>query len=57
MRLTIRRYPFYVGITTLILAIVVILTGLFLWISYRESKTAAFQMADRLFSAHPTRNG
>jgi len=50
MTLKIKRYPFYVGITTLIVAIVVILTGMFLWISYRESKTAAIQMADRLFS-------
>lgn len=45
-----KRYPFYVGITTLILSIVIILTGLFLLISHRESKTAAVQMADRLFS-------
>ena len=45
-----KRYPFYVGITTLILSIVIILTGLFLWISHRESKAAAIQMADRLFS-------
>ncbi len=50
MTLKIKRYPFYVGITTLIVTIVVILTGLFLWISHRESKAAAIQMADRLFS-------
>ncbi len=50
MILKIRRYPFYVGITTLIVTIVVILTGMFLWISHRESKTAAIQMADHLFS-------
>ena len=50
MTLKIKRYPFYVGITTLIVAIVVILTGMFLWISHRESKAAAIQMADRLFS-------
>jgi len=48
--MVIRRYPFYIGITTLIVAIVLILTGLFVWISYRESRTAAIQMADRLFS-------
>jgi hypothetical protein len=30
--------------------IVLTLTGLFLWISHRESKTAAIQVADRLFS-------
>jgi HD-GYP domain-containing protein (c-di-GMP phosphodiesterase class II) len=46
----IKRYPFYIGISTLILTIVIVLTGLFLWISHRESKVAAIQMADRLFS-------
>ena len=45
-----KRYPFYIGITTLVVAIVVVLTGLFLWISHRESKTAAVKMADRLFT-------
>ena len=50
MPLRIKRYPFYVGIATLIVFIVVVLTGLFLWISHRESKVAAFQTADRLFS-------
>jgi len=45
-----KRYPFYVGITTLIVTIVVTLTALFLWISHRESRTAAIQMADHLFS-------
>jgi len=50
MPFKIKRYPFYVGIATLIVVIVVGLTGLFLWISHRESKVAAFQTADRLFS-------
>lgn len=50
MNLKTRRYPFYIGISTLVVSIVVTLTGLFLWISHRESKTAAVQMADRLFS-------
>ena len=50
MSMMIKRYPFYVGITTLILSIVILLTGLFLWISQRESRAAAIQMADRLFS-------
>jgi len=45
-----KRYPFYIGIATLVVAIVVVLTGLFLWISHRESKTAAVKMADRLFT-------
>ena len=44
------RYPFYIGISTLIVAIVITLTGLFLWISHRESKAAAIQMADHLFT-------
>jgi HD-GYP domain-containing protein (c-di-GMP phosphodiesterase class II) len=45
-----KRFPFYIGITTLVVAIVATLSGLFLWISHRESKAAAVQMADRLFS-------
>ena len=45
-----RRLPFYVGITTLVVIIVIALSGLFLWISHRESKIAAIQMADRLFT-------
>lgn len=45
-----QRYPFYIGITSLVVVIVITLTGLFLWISHRESKTAAIQVADRLFS-------
>lgn len=50
MSLKTKRYPFYVGIATLIVFIVFVLTGLFMWISHRESKVAAFQTADRLFS-------
>ncbi len=45
-----RRFPFYIGITSLVVVIVVALTGLFLWISHRESTDAAVKMADRLFS-------
>ena len=50
MTLTNKRYPFHIGITSLVVVIVIILTGLFLWISHRESKIAAIQVADRLFS-------
>lgn len=50
MNLKIKRYPFYIGITSLVVVIVVTLTGLFLSISHRESKTAAIQVADHLFS-------
>ena len=50
MIMRIKRYPFNVGISTLIVAIVIILTVLFLWISHSESKAVAIQMADRLFS-------
>ena len=50
MTLTIKRYPFYLSITTLVVAIVATLTALFLWISHRESKATAIQMADHLFS-------
>jgi len=35
---------------TLVVTIVIILTGLFLMIRHRESKVAAIRMADRLFS-------
>lgn len=45
-----KRLPFYVGITTLVVVIVITLSGLFMWISHRESKVAAIQMADRLFT-------
>ncbi|MBC2717340.1 MAG: GAF domain-containing protein [Desulfobacteraceae bacterium] len=44
-----RKYPFYIGITTLMISIVVSLTGIFFWISYKESSFAALQTADRLF--------
>jgi HD-GYP domain-containing protein (c-di-GMP phosphodiesterase class II) len=50
MVLKIRRYPFYIEITTLVIIIIVSLTTLFLWISHRESKTVALHMADQLFS-------
>ncbi|MFZ7126695.1 MAG: HD domain-containing phosphohydrolase [Desulfobacterales bacterium] len=50
MSLLKKRIPFYVGITTLVVVIVLTLSGLFLWISHRESKTAAIHMADRLFT-------
>ena len=44
-----RKYPFYIGITSLMLSIVISLTGIFFWISYSESTVAAIQTADRLF--------
>jgi HD-GYP domain-containing protein (c-di-GMP phosphodiesterase class II) len=50
MVLKIRRYPFYIEITTLVVIIIVSLTILFLWISHHESKAAAIHMADQLFS-------
>jgi len=50
MVLKIKRYPFYVGITTLIVVIVMILTGLFMFISHSASQTAAWEVADRLFT-------
>lgn len=43
------RYPFYVGITTLIVTVVLVLSGVFFWISRRESTSAAIKMADQLF--------
>lgn len=50
MKLKTKRYPFYIGISAIVVIIVLTLTGLFLWVSYHESKTAAIQMADRLFT-------
>jgi HD-GYP domain-containing protein (c-di-GMP phosphodiesterase class II) len=50
MRLKIKRFPFHVGIATLVVGIVVCLTALFLWVSLRESETAAIRTADRLFA-------
>ncbi|MFT5730044.1 MAG: HD-GYP domain-containing protein (c-di-GMP phosphodiesterase class II) [Desulforhopalus sp.] len=50
MNMKIRRYPFYIGITSLVVIIVITLTALFLWISHRESRTAAILVADQLFS-------
>lgn len=44
-----QKYPFYIGITSLMLSIVISLTGIFFWISYSESTVAAIQTADRLF--------
>jgi len=44
-----RRYPFYISIATMVVAIIVVLTGLFLWISHRESSAAALSLADRFF--------
>ena len=44
------RYPFYIGITTLVVTIVIAMTGIFLWISHRESTAAAIKTADRLFT-------
>lgn len=50
MILKAKRYPFYACITAFIVAIVMILSGLFLYISHRESKVAAIHIANRLFS-------
>ncbi len=44
-----RKYPFYIGITTLMLTIIISLTGIFFWITYKETSTVAIQTADRLF--------
>lgn len=49
IRLQPRRFPFYVGITTLVVIIVLSLTLLFLWTSWRESTVAAVRTADLLF--------
>ena len=50
MAIKLKRYPFYVGIATLIVTIVLGLSAAFLWISHRESRAAAVQLADRLFT-------
>ena len=48
--LTIRRFPFYISITTLVVVIVVAMTGVFLWINHKESSVVALDLADRIFS-------
>ena len=45
-----RRFPFYISITTLVVVIVVALTGVFLWINDKESSAVALDLADRFFS-------
>ncbi len=45
-----RRFPFYISITTLVVVIIVALTGVFLWINDRESSAVALDLADRFFS-------
>jgi len=47
MKVLMKRYPFYVGITTLVVTIVLIQSGLFLFVSHRESRTAAVQCVGR----------
>ena len=44
------KIPFYVGITTIVISLVLVLSGLFLWISHKESNTAAVNLADRIFT-------
>ena len=53
MTLKSARFPFYVGISSLVVGIVLALSGLFLWVSHRESRMAAVHMADRLFGKRP----
>jgi len=50
MGLSGRRYPFYITITTLMVVVVVLLAGMFLWISHRESRDAGIRTADRIFA-------
>ncbi len=45
-----RRFPFYISITTLVVIIIVVLTGVFLWINEKESSAVALDLADRFFS-------
>ncbi len=45
-----RKITFYISITALLVATVLVLTSLFLWISHRESMTAALNTADHLYS-------
>lgn len=45
-----RRFPFYISITTLVVAIIIVLTGVFLWINEEESSDVALDLADRFFS-------
>jgi hypothetical protein len=48
--LSTRRFPFYISIATLVVTIIVVLTGVFLWINDKESSAVALDLADRFFS-------
>lgn len=45
-----RKFSFYISISTVLVITVLVLTGLFLWITHKESRTAALETADNLFS-------
>ncbi|THB76113.1 MAG: HD domain-containing protein [Desulfobulbaceae bacterium] len=45
-----RKYSFYISITTVLISNVLLLAGMFLWITHKESRSAAFETADALFS-------
>lgn len=49
LKLKNRKIHFYVSLASLVVFLVTLLTGLFLWNSQRESSAAAVKMADRLF--------
>ncbi len=51
-----KRLPFYAGLTTVVVVIVIVLSAFFLWIIHRESKVAAINLADQLFTAINARN-
>jgi len=44
-----KRVNFYISIATLVVILVSVLTGVYLWNIHRESSAAAMKMADRLF--------
>lgn len=45
-----KKYSFFISITSLLISTIVILAFLFLYISHRESRSAAIHTADRLFT-------
>jgi hypothetical protein len=46
-----RRWSFRISLATLVISLVVLLSGALMWVSYRESSIAAIDSAKNLFEA------
>ncbi len=56
MKLKLRRYPFYISLTTLVISLILTLTTLLLWDVYRESRKEAIASASTLFTEINSKN-